>query len=320
MLRTALLSRWHVHAMEYARFFQKNPESTVTCMWDEEPDLGRKFAKELGIEFEPDLDKLLSRPDVDAVCVNAPTNRHAGVIVKAALAGKHVFTEKVLALTSKECAEIREALEKGGAKFTISFPHRTFPHNLYAKKVLDDKLLGEVTYLRMRNAHNGASAKWLPAHFYDKNQCGGGAMIDLGAHPMYLIAWLLGKPVEIKSVFTSVTGCEVEDNAVSIMGYENGAIAVSETSFVSANSPSVLEIYGTEGSLSIVGRDIRLYSSKLGLKGYNGWITPSSLPDALPYPGQQFIDTCLHGKEALFGIDEAVLLTEMMEMAYGAYA
>ena len=316
MLKVALLSRWHVHAMEYARFFQRNNESTVTCMWDEEPDKGKKFADEVGVEFEPDLDKLLSRPDVDAVCINAPTNMHCDVMVKSALAGKHIFTEKVLALTSEECTKIREALEKGKAKFTISFPHRTFPYNLYAKRVLDDKLLGDVTYLRMRNAHNGASAKWLPAHFYDKTQCGGGAMIDLGAHPMYLIAWFLGKPVEIKSVFTSVTGCEVEDNAVSVMCYENGTIAVSETSFVSANSPSVLEIYGTEGSLTIIGRDIKLFSSKLGLKNYNGWISPTSLPDALPYPGQQFIDTCLRDVTPMFGIDEAVLLTEIMEMAY----
>ena len=316
MLKVAILSRWHVHAMEYARFFQNNKESTVTCMWDEESEAGKAFAEKIGVEFEPDLDKLLNRHDVDAVCINAPTNMHGSVIVKAALAGKHVFTEKVLALTSKECIEVREALEKGNAKFTISFPHRTFPYNLYAKKVLDDKLLGEVTYLRMRNAHNGASAKWLPAHFYDKTQCGGGAMIDLGAHPMYLIAWLLGKPTEVKSMFTSVTGCEVEDNAVSVMSYASGAIAVSETSFVSANSPSTLEIYGTEGSLSIVGRDIRLYSSNIGLKGYNGWIIPSSLPNALPSPAQQFIDSCLHDKEILFGIDDATLLTEIMEMAY----
>jgi len=321
MLKVALLSCWHVHAEEYAQEFESRDDVELTVVWDEEPDKGRVFAKRHNTEFEPDLDKLLERDDVDAVCVNAPTNMHPEVMIKSARAGKHIFTEKVLALTNVEANEISEAIKKSGVKFCISFPHRTFPHNLFAKKVMEENLLGNVTYMRVRNAHNGASGGWLPPHFYDEKQCGGGAMIDLGAHPMYLIPWILGKPDEVSSAFTYVTDHKVEDNAVTLMKYKNGTIAVSETGFVTKYSPFTLELHGTEGSLMITGSDVRLISTKLNESSveFCGWIDPIQLPQALPSAITQFVEGILYNKEIIFGIRDAVILTELMDAAYRAH-
>lgn len=318
MLKVAILSGWHVHAHGYAHEFHGRDDVQVTAVWDEDPNRGTHFAKEFGAAFEPNLDALLARADVEAVCVTTPTHMHRDVMVKAANAGKHIFTEKVLAFTAAECADIRAAVEKNGVKFCISFPHRCYAHNLLAKDVVDKKLLGDITLMRVRNAHNGASAGWLPPHFYDEVQCGGGAMMDLGAHPMYLISWLMGKPVEMTSAFTAFTKHAVEDNAVSLMKYANGAIAISETGFVSGASPFMLELYGTEGSL-LIGRDgIRLKSSKAG-SAYDGWVIPEALPKSLPGPIAQFVDGVLYGKEIVFGMDDAVALTELMEAAYKAH-
>jgi len=320
MLKVAILSSWHVHAHGYASQFQARSDAQVTVVWDEIPENGKKFAADFNADFEPDLDKLLARSDVDAVCVNAPTNMHREVMVKAANAGKHIFTEKVLALTVEDCLAIKDAVEKNGVKFCISFPHRTFPRNLLAKKVLNEKLLGKVTLFRVRNAHNGASGGWLPPHFYDETQCGGGAMIDLGAHPMYLIRWLMGKPSEMASAFTAVTGHAVEDNAVSIMKYPCGAIAISETGFVSSASPFMLEIYGTDGTLLINENNISLTSSQITSNSeYTGFVTPSQLPPSLPDAIDQFVDGILHNKEIVFGMDDAIALTEMMVAAYKAH-
>jgi len=318
MLKVAMLSRWHVHAGGYANQLKSRPDVELTAVWDEEPDKGKAFAEKLGIDFEPDLDVLLARDDVDAVCINAPTNIHRDVIIKAAKAGKHIFTEKVLAPTVSECEEIRKAIAESGVKFCISFPHRTFPCNLMAKKAVEDGLLGDITYVRVRNAHDGASAGWLPPHFYDAVQCCGGAMMDLGAHPMYLIGWLLGKPSEISSAFTYITGHAVEDNAVSVMKYSSGAVAVSETGFVSGNSPFVMEIYGTGGALMIKGSEVRLISPK-NAGEVSGWVIPNRMPKALPDPITQFVEGVLYDKEIIFGMDDAILLTEIMEAAYKAH-
>ena len=89
MLKVAMLSKWHVHAPEYARRLSEMDDVQLTCVWDEIPERGQAWAKELGTAFEPDLDKLLARDDVDAVCIDTPTNMHKDIMIKAAKAGKH---------------------------------------------------------------------------------------------------------------------------------------------------------------------------------------------------------------------------------------
>lgn len=319
MLKIAMISGWHVHAKGYGEELKKMKEKvSITAVWDEIPDRGQVWAQELGAHFEGDLNRLLAREDVEAVVVDAPTNLHSEVMVAAANAGKHIFTEKVLAPALSEAKAIAEAVRQAGVKFCISYPHRTFPPNLYAKQVLDQGLLGSISLLRVRNAHNGASAGWLPLHFYDPVACGGGAMMDLGAHPMYLSRWLLGKPKSITSMYNHITNHAVEDNAVSVIEFQNNAIAIVETGFVTPNSPSCLELYGTEGSLLIGGPDntVKIASSK---NNAPGWTVPETLPAPLPSALTQWVDGILSGGTIHFGMEDAIALTELMEAAYKSY-
>lgn len=317
MLKVAMLSGWHVHAKGYARELGALDSVKITAVWDEVPGRGRVWARELEVPFEEDLDILLQREDVDAVVVNTPTNMHTEVMIAAANAGKHIFTEKVMALTTKECHRIAQAVQKAGVKFCISFPHRTLPANLFAKKVADENLLGDITLLRIRNAHNGAVAQWLPDHFYDPVQCGGGAMMDLGAHPMYLARWILGKPKRITSMFSHYTNHPVEDNAVSVIEFQNKATAIVETGFVSTHSPFSMELYGTDGTLFIGGPEnhIKILSNKIKTD-VTGWITPNRLPEALPSAVRQWVDGILKDTPIHFGLEEGIQLTELMEAAY----
>ena len=94
MLKVAMLSFWHVHAEGYAKQLRERNDNKITCMWDEIPQRGKDWAGKLGIDLEPDLSKLLKRDDVDAVVINSPTNLHAKIMIAAAKAGKHIFTEK----------------------------------------------------------------------------------------------------------------------------------------------------------------------------------------------------------------------------------
>lgn len=320
MLRVAMLSGWHVHAKGYAKELQALEGVNITAVWDEDVKRGQKWAEDLRADFEADLNVLLSRSDVDAVCINTPTNMHKEVIVAAAKAGKHIFTEKVLALTVEDCLEIEDAVKESGVKFCISFPHRTLPANLFAKKVSDEKLIGDITLLRVRNAHNGSVANWLPEHFYDPTACGGGAMMDLGAHPMYLSRWILGEPAQITSIFNNYTDRPVEDNAVSIIEFKNKAVAIVETGFVSTNSPFSLELYGTEGSLFVGGPEnkVQFMSNKVN-NTIPGWTAPSKLPVALPKPIEQWVKGILYNGEIHFGLEEGIQLTELMEAAYKSH-
>ena len=317
MLRVAMLSRWHVHADQYAGEVGANPDADVVAVWDEDPARGTAWAEELAVPFEPDLDALLASDDIDAVCVVTPTNLHRDVMVRAANAGKHIFTEKVLATTVADCQAIAAAVRANDVKFCISFPRRTMPQILYAKQAMDEGLFGQVTALRVRIAHDGAVRNWLPAHFYDAQACGGGAMMDLGAHGMYLSRWLLGPPKRIVSVFNTVTGRAVDDNTVSVIEFDNGAIAVNETSFTGFGGSYSLEIDGTEGGYRMLspGEGVQIRSKHLG---GSGWQQPEQLPEALAKPVDQWIAGCVHGAPIEFGLDDAIQLTELMEAAYVA--
>lgn len=69
MLKVAMISKWHVHAEGYARSFNKEADACVTCVWDENPDRGREWAKQLEVPFVENYDDVLARTDVDAVAI-----------------------------------------------------------------------------------------------------------------------------------------------------------------------------------------------------------------------------------------------------------
>jgi predicted dehydrogenase len=115
-------------------------------------------------------------------------------------------------------------------------------------------------------------------------------------------------------MFNDRTGHAVEDNAVCTIEFENKAIAVSETSLVSPMTPAILEVYGTKGVVMAIDDDVRLRTQESG----SVWSKPE-LPEALPHPLRQFLDSVLYGKEILFGLTEGRELTELMEKAYIAH-
>lgn len=315
-LRIAVLSRWHVHADEYAKAINDNPESRVAAVWDEDPQRGQRWAAELGVDFVGDYSALLARRDIDGVVVTSPTEAHRELIVGAAKAGKHVFTEKVLATRIEDAHAIAAAVRASSIRFTISFPRRTIAPLVHAKAMLDSGALGDVTLVRIRIAHDGALRNWLPAHFFDPQTCGGGAMIDLGAHGMYLSRWLLGKPVRCTSIFTSLTGRAVEDNAVSVIEFANKAVAINETSFVSWGGAYSVEIDGSRGGFQMSSvRNVRTRSGD-----DKAW-KPAELPpdEAMPIP--RWIASIRGTGPAEFGmgINEAVELSQMMDAAYASH-
>ena len=320
MLRVAVMSRWHVHADQYAREVAENADAEVVRVWDEDAGRGQAWAEEIGVPFEPQLAAVLGSDDVDAVCVTTPTSMHREALVAAAQAGKHIFTEKVLAATMADARAIADAVDASGGRFCISFPRRTMPALLYAKQAAEQGIFGRITAVRVRIAHDGAVRDWLPAHFYDPVACGGGAMMDLGAHGMYICRWLLGRPKRIVSVFNTVTGREVDDNTVSVIEFEGGAIAVNETSFTSFGGAYSVEIDGTEGGFRMLSPNTGAEVRSAHLDGGRGWQAVEELPTARPKPVDQWIAGCVHGDPIDFGIEDALALTELMEAAYTAEA
>ena len=313
-MKVAIFGVWHVHASGYTKTAMELGE--VVGFYERNEALAKAFAEQFNIPRFNTPEELLES-DAQGVIVCSSSSDHAEDMIMAARAGKHIFTEKVLAITDEDCARIEKAVKESGVRFTISLFQKYLGTRITVKEIADSGELGKLNYMRFRNCHSGSTMDWLPNHFYSEKECGGGAMIDLGAHGMYLTEWILGMPINASSAFT--VSCElesvkkrnadkVEDNAVTVMSFENGAIAVNETGFVSNYSPVVLEVFGEDGY-------VRMTNSRVVkcTKATGGVETEVKAQADLPSPLVQFLtESTLEG----CGMREAVALTRMMTMAY----
>lgn len=315
MIRIGKISYWHVHAWDYTKQAQEHPGTEITAVWDEIAERGQAAAEKLGVPFYASLEEMLQRDDIDAVIVDAPTTMHQEVMVAAARAGKHIFTEKVVATTLKEVNTILEEVAKNNVKLTVSLPRLNDGYTLAIRDILSQGLLGKVTLVRARLSHNGATANWLPEHFYSLEQCGGGALIDLGCHPMYLTRLFLNElPSEVSAHYGYVTGKQVEDNAVSVLSAPSGAIGIVEAGFVNNHSPFTLEVHGTEGTLLYGTPDNKLLLRTSAASGESSekW-TAQPIPPARESAFHQWVQHIVNDTSADENISLAVDLTKLME-------
>lgn len=327
----AMLSFAHVHAPGYADQVKNSPDAELVAVWDDDPNRGKAEAEKRGLPFYADLKELLALKTVQGVVVDAPTNLHPMVLTAAAQAGKHIFTEKALTIGIKEADEVVAAVRKSGVKFMISLPSRTRPEILFAKKVIDDGLLGKVTEMRARIAHMASLDKWFnrgPNHggsawFGDEQAAGGGAFFDLGCHRVDIMRWFLGEPASVVARMNNFSGAyPIDDNMVAVVEFKNKALGILDVSWVHRTGPNPLEIYGTDGFLGVEmgagGQRVWLESTKLAADGIKGAIVPSQLPAALPTPMQQWINAIKDGTPMTIDIQDGWNLTQLMDGCYTA--
>ena len=313
-MKIAVFGVWHVHASDYIKIALELGE--VVGFYEKNDALAEDFSKKFNVHRFSTAEELLES-DADGVIVCSATSDHTEDIIKIAKAGKHIFTEKVLALTDADCDRIEKVVNECGVHFVISLFQKYLGSRIAVKEVASSGEIGKLNYMRFRNCHSGSIKDWLPKHFYNASECGGGAMIDLGAHGMYLTEWILGVPEKASSSFTVSCDVEsvkdknsdcVEDNAVTVMSFKNGAIAVNETGFVSEYSPITLEVFGERGYVRMVENYVVKCTTET--KG----VEVEVLVEAdKPSPIVQFLtgnvlDGC--------GLKEAKALTHMMTMAY----
>ena len=322
MFRIALLSRWHVHShkndQRYVKEFLTLPDCQVTCVWDKDEDVAREWGEEFSVPYFTDLEEVLSRDDVDGVLVTSMASEHREIFIAAAEHKKHIFTEKVLSFSLEDAYAIKEAVERNGVKFCISFNRLAIKQLAYAKKLVDEKIIGEPVGFRCMCGHNQGIENTLPEYWYDPDICGGGAMIDLGFNSAYLARYVMGDIESVSSSFSySLMNKKVEDNASCNVRFGSGAMGLIEATF---DSPllSVFElaVYGTKGSYyaRFGGNDV----AELRLAPKPSEILDiKNLPQCLNSPVRTWVDACVNGgSDKDYGIDAAIDMVKFMVAAY----
>ena len=313
-----LLSFAHSHAMGYARDLRADPRVQVVGAWDEEAARGRARAAELEVPYVEELDALLGNPQVQGVVCNSPSNLHPDLLIAAARAGKHIFSEKVLALTVGECDRIVESVRQAKVRFVLSMPGLCEPEHRWLKHAVETGQFGRITYARARIGHLAAVEHWFEegSWFGDAQRAGGGALMDLGAHPVYRMRDLLGSPSSLVARMTNVTGAYgVEDNAVAITEFASGALGVIEATWAD-RGPQGVAIQGTDG-WAWVGSPGGLVAGGRAFTGHqDGMLRGVGLPQGWPRPLQQWIASVVEGRDPEIQLEWGRWMTEIMEAAY----
>ena len=251
-IRLGVVGFAHAHIQAYLRSVREFDDAVATAGWDDDEERGRAACAEHGLEFEPSLERLLSRADVDAVFVTSQTNRHAEHVLAAAEAGKGVLLQKPMALTREDCDRIVEAVRESGIRFSMCYQMRADPVNQRIKEILDAGLLGDIALVRRRHAIpvllDPGFAR--PGNWHIDPVQNMGMFMDDASHATDWFLWMLGRPVSVMAEIDNVvTDVAPDDNGVALYRFAGKEIGVLMNSSTMLAAEATTEIYGTSGVL-----------------------------------------------------------------------
>jgi predicted dehydrogenase len=321
-IQVAFVGCAHIHTPGFIKLLNGRPDVQVKCVWDHDEARAAQRAGELKCPAVPDLAKVWSDKEIQAVIICSETTRHAELVSTSARAGKHLFVEKPLGITAKESFAMAAAIQKAGLLFTTGYFNRTIPQHLFLKDQVAQGNLGKITRVRGSNCHNGSLGGWFDKEWRwmaDPKVAGVGAFGDLGTHLLDILIWLMGDVesviADIKVVTNRYANCD--ESGEALIKFKNGVTGTLAAGWVDVADPVTLIISGTEGHAMMLNGELYYHSSKVeGADGRKPW---KQLPERLPAPLDQFLDA-VGGKKNLPLVtpQEAAVRVSVMEAMYQA--
>ena len=277
-------------------------------------------------------------PELDAADVCVWNCNHASCTMTALRHGLNVLCEKPMAYNASEAEEMAALAKKMNKLLMIGFVMRFMDETRVAQDFISAGSLGEIyyskaTYLR----RHGCPGGW----FSDRKRSGGGPVIDLGVHVIDHTRFLMGNPKPV-SVYASTFDllknrpylkngvewmprdakpddvCDVEDLAVALIRYDNGAVTLLETSY-SLNGEGVTQkhLYGTKGGLSLAGSP-KLFTE---INGYLADVTPSMAclkekSEEFVAEMSHFVDCVKNGTKCIAPAEDGVVIMKILDAIY----
>jgi predicted dehydrogenase len=246
MLGTGLIGDFYSNALHAQR-----SRDQVRIVYSRSEERGRAFGERWGIaESTTDMKAAIEHPEVDVVVVGVPNFLHEEAVGLAAEAGKAVLCTKPLGRNAEEAGRMLATVEKAGVFAGYLEDLCYTPKTTKAVRAVRAGAIGEVTWVRSREAHPGPHSAW----FWDGRLTGGGAIVDLGCHCIEIIRNYVGKenrPLEVLChADTLVHPISDEDNAVALIRFASGALGQFEVSWTFRGGMDLRdEVAGTDGTV-----------------------------------------------------------------------
>lgn len=228
---------------------------TLVAVAEPRADAGIAFVEKYGGTHYASYPEMLADADIDVVIVATPSGLHPDQVVLAAEHGKHVITEKPMAITEDGLDRMIQATDAAGVQLAVIFQNRLSKDVFTVKRAIEQGILGKpilancVLYWHRSQEYYDANGGWRGTWVLD----GGGALMNQAIHQVDQLQWMMGGVQEVKA-FTSTLNhtIETEDTAAASFIYANGALGtITATTCAGKDYPFRIEIIGTEGRATL---------------------------------------------------------------------
>lgn len=243
----------------YAKCIEELGSTELVALYTKSPGRAMQAEAEFGVPVFSDMDKFLTLQKINLACVCNESGRHGEAIKAAAMAGKHVLSEKPLEVTTEKIDRVIAVCEEHNVKLGCVLQNRCSPDYRLVENAIKTGKLGK---LLMGNAHINwyrskeyyAKSEWRGTLQFD----GGAAFMNQGIHTIDLLTNIMGT---VESVFgnikTSVHNIEGEDVGSAILNFSGGSIGnITAGTALYPGYPERLEFYGEKGSILMEGGKI----------------------------------------------------------------
>ncbi|MBU9846171.1 Gfo/Idh/MocA family protein [Rahnella ecdela] len=240
----------HVVAIEH------DADSRLRAIVETDIAKGQQLAQRYGCDFYADYHEMLRDPLIDVVHICLPHHLHLETILAALAAGKHVFTEKPLALNSGEVKILRQAAENAQGRVGVCYQNRLNPSSQKIKTWLESGQLGRMQSIKAVLTWSRGGAYYTESPWRGRFDTEGGSLlINQAIHTLDLMQWFGGGVLAVKGVVDSTFLGDVtenEDSAMASLQLANGARGLFyATNCHSTDSPLLLEIHCENGLLQL---------------------------------------------------------------------
>jgi UDP-N-acetyl-2-amino-2-deoxyglucuronate dehydrogenase len=202
------------------------------------------------------LEEMLGTVPSDVVVIATPSGLHPQHGILAARAGRHVITEKPMAITLHAADQLVQACDDAGVRLFVVKQNRLNPPIQLLRRAIDKGRFGR---LFMANC----TVRWTrPQEYYDQApwrgtwEFDGGAFMNQASHYVDLVQWLVG-PVEsvMAKTATLARRIEAEDTGAAILKFRSGALGVLEVTMLTypKNLEGSITLLGERGTVRIGG-------------------------------------------------------------------
>ncbi|MFD0616198.1 Gfo/Idh/MocA family protein [Paenibacillus sp. GCM10027629] len=296
-----------IHASIYAGM--RDVELTGVC--DIQQDLADDAARMTGAVAYSSFEEMLEQAEFDVISIALPSYLHKEYTMLAAKAGKHVISEKPIALNLEDAEQMIRCCEENGVRLFVGHVVRFFPDYVNMKHSLDEGKLGRacVAHASRIGGHPGATKAW-----YNEVEQSGGVMVDLMIHDLDFLRWSLG---EVKTVYGLNRREELLDYALVTLQFESGAVANVEANWgFPGQFQTKAEIAGSEGIVmanSLKSSSLQIHKAPSTSEASTFVTVPESPGFQSPYELEllHFIDCIRTGSESIVTANDAYKALEL---------